>query len=197
MNDLCQVNLRTVPYPVFLKTDYWKSVRAQKIEQVGGCCEMCGRRSGLEVHHASYENRGAELAHMGDLVVLCRQCHADEHEIVLREDVRSAVMEASVSCKAKVIGLEMANHWSAKHARLRVKLESLSGAAGKSKKATILGVNELIDANVFVRVRTGRSSIYYAGPAIGQKKTLRRQVPRTPIGPALGVKDKRTPLNGC
>ena len=64
---------------------------------------------------------------------------------------------------------------------------------GKGKQILIRGINELVKADVFIRVRTGRASIYYAGPAIEQKKALRRHVPRTPIGPALGVQDKRTP----
>lgn len=39
--------------------------------------------------------------------------------------------------------------------------------------------------------------IYVPAKSADKKKALRRHVPRTPIGPALGVKDKRTPLNGC
>lgn len=168
MNDLCHVDLRAIPYAAFLGTKYWKSVRSEKIIQADGKCEFCGCAVNLHVHHKTYEHHGKEHEHMDDLVVLCADCHLREHFPIPRDDVRAAVMAASVSNKAKVLGLKMAEHWSSRRCRVRVRLEMLSEAINRSKKATILGLNELVRENVFVRVRTGRASIYYAGSAVGK-----------------------------
>jgi len=45
-------------------------------------CEICGEKSKklLNVHHKNYDNKGNELFHLTDLVVLCFNCHHKFHE---------------------------------------------------------------------------------------------------------------------
>lgn len=169
MNDLSHTDLRSMPYAAFLNTKYWRSVRSEKITQAEGKCEYCGCALSLQVHHKTYENHGREHEHLDDLVVLCADCHKREHFPIPRDDIRAAVMAANVSFKAKVLGLKMADHWSSNRCRVRLRLEKLSDVIGKSRITTIRGINELVKENVFIRVRTGRASIYYAGSAVGKK----------------------------
>ena len=65
-------------YRAYLRTPHWKTVRSRKLNQAGYRCERCGDAKGkLEVHHVTYANLGREK--MGDLAVLCRNCHRREH----------------------------------------------------------------------------------------------------------------------
>lgn len=75
-------DLSTMPYKEFLKTKYWKLTRKLKLASVGGRCQACNRKSGLDVHHKTYEHRGKELTHLDDLLVLCRECHGRIHNKV-------------------------------------------------------------------------------------------------------------------
>jgi 5-methylcytosine-specific restriction endonuclease McrA len=55
----------------------WQMVKIRKLNAAAHKCENCGEPYGLQVHHLTYERLGRELD--TDLVVLCRQCHANEH----------------------------------------------------------------------------------------------------------------------
>jgi 5-methylcytosine-specific restriction endonuclease McrA len=67
-------SLRAMPYKDYLLTKEWRIIRTRKLESVGYACQVCNR-SGvqLDVHHRTYERRGAELD--TDLTVLCHACH--------------------------------------------------------------------------------------------------------------------------
>jgi hypothetical protein len=43
------------------------------------CCTVCGKTSGLEVHHVIYRSKGG-TDDMGNLVTLCKSCHAEKHK---------------------------------------------------------------------------------------------------------------------
>jgi len=66
-------------YSEFLKTRYWARVRKAALSQQGACCQICGKKHLLQVHHLTYEFRGDELNHMDCLQVLCANCHHDQH----------------------------------------------------------------------------------------------------------------------
>lgn len=68
-------------YHEFLQSDYWKYVRAQIIERDNNCCQECGTKYNLQVHHLTYENHGYEHEHPEDLITLCRGCHEEAHSI--------------------------------------------------------------------------------------------------------------------
>jgi ribosomal protein S27AE len=72
--------LRAMPYGSFLRTGYWRIITAH-VRESRQVCERCGSGSSLQVHHRTYEHHFAEHAHLGDLELLCRFCHADEHGI--------------------------------------------------------------------------------------------------------------------
>ena len=72
-----------IPYAQYLLTDYWKRVRSKAVETAGSRCNDCKRGNcRLDVHHKTYAHRGAELQFMGDLVVLCRECHLKRHGLI-------------------------------------------------------------------------------------------------------------------
>jgi len=62
-----------MPYPEYLKTPEWDARRLGKILAAGHKCQVCNSPKNLEVHHRTYERRGAER--WGDLTVLCAECH--------------------------------------------------------------------------------------------------------------------------
>ena len=67
----------------YLKSEYWKDLKAKKFEQVNQC-EKCGEQHLLDVHHLNYKNLyDVELC---DLQVLCRFCHKRIHEIIDAEN---------------------------------------------------------------------------------------------------------------
>lgn len=81
-------------------------------------------------------------------------------------------MAAQLSNSAKVVGLVVASHWSPKYDRARIRLETMmKEAGGKSRITIIRAVNELIKAQIFVRVRTGRASILKLGEYAKKSKT--------------------------
>jgi hypothetical protein len=73
--------LRRMPYPQFLETQYWGLARALKIKAGDDRCERCRDRGPLDVHHMSYKHRGAEIWRLGDLKILCRACHMYYHHV--------------------------------------------------------------------------------------------------------------------
>ena len=73
------------------------------------------------------------------------------------------IQRASVSDRAKVVGMVIASHWSAKKDAARLRLDTIATETDKSNRTIIRAINELIDAKIFIRVKTGRSSILRLG----------------------------------
>jgi 5-methylcytosine-specific restriction endonuclease McrA len=76
---------RKSKYASSLNSDYWKEVR-QRVIARDRCCQKCGSRLFLEVHHKTYEVngisiKGNEINHLDKLVLLCAECHKKEHKI--------------------------------------------------------------------------------------------------------------------
>ena len=65
----------------YLKSDHWKALRASKLKQ-SPCCEKCGAKHRLDVHHLDYKNLYDVT--LEDLMTLCRRCHEAEHKCVQR-----------------------------------------------------------------------------------------------------------------
>lgn len=72
-----QDRLAWLPYRVYLKTPHWQKVRAAALEHAGHRCALCNSSQNLEVHHRTYERRGAERP--ADVTVLCDDCHKRHH----------------------------------------------------------------------------------------------------------------------
>lgn len=73
--------LTSMPYPQFLTTKYWLLIRAARIEYAAHCCERCGRKVSLQVHHLDYSIRGNEHKNMSRLLALCDACHKGMHKL--------------------------------------------------------------------------------------------------------------------
>lgn len=64
-------------YAQYLASAGWRKRRNEALKLSGWQCSRCGARKGLEVHHLTYANVGAEPPE--DLEVLCGSCHEGEH----------------------------------------------------------------------------------------------------------------------
>ena len=71
--------LRAMPYPEFLESDYWRTVRKIVLSRDKHRCTDCATDRNLQVHHLSYRHHGAEHRNLKDLVTLCRPCHEKRH----------------------------------------------------------------------------------------------------------------------
>jgi hypothetical protein len=71
--------LRSLPYAEYLKTPEWHEKRRAALRHAYYKCQLCGTRAApLEVHHNCYAHLGCEP--LGDLIVLCAECHARHHD---------------------------------------------------------------------------------------------------------------------
>jgi hypothetical protein len=70
-------DLATMPYADYLKTPEWDKIRLRALKRVKYRCQVCNKKSVLNVHHRTYERRGHEKA--ADLIVLCKDCHRLYH----------------------------------------------------------------------------------------------------------------------
>lgn len=75
-------DLNLMPYNLFLKTKYWRIVRALKRLMVGNKCQKCGSSFHLETHHLHYRSRGNEHKDMNCIIILCDICHRIQHGII-------------------------------------------------------------------------------------------------------------------
>lgn len=74
---MISVTDRQRAYRVFLKTDFWKTLTAEKKAAIGKC-ERCPETDGLQSHHVLYRSRWFDTK-LEDLEVLCGACHEEEH----------------------------------------------------------------------------------------------------------------------
>jgi hypothetical protein len=75
-------------YRTYIASTLWRNnpARLAELADAGGRCRTCfadataGAR--LEVHHATYERRGCEVA--GDLLAICSDCHLEVTSFLAR-----------------------------------------------------------------------------------------------------------------
>lgn len=77
----------------FYKSTTWKKCREDYFRKAGGLCERCLKRGiynpGEIVHHKEYINANnltdpRVLTDFDNLELLCRKCHAEEHDKMKR-----------------------------------------------------------------------------------------------------------------
>lgn len=78
-------------YHKLLATDYWRGFSYSIIKERNFTCEDCGRtfyneRNKLQVHHLVYRDINPWSYRPDELVVLCRECHAKRHGIILNDE---------------------------------------------------------------------------------------------------------------
>src|SRR3990167_2380777 len=72
--------LAYMSYKIYLQTTYWAIIRAIMVSRKKGRCNICRyNNKTVHVHHLTYEHRGKEFAYLGDLRVLCKDCHYKIH----------------------------------------------------------------------------------------------------------------------
>lgn len=81
-------SLASMPYVEYLKTEHWQRVREGALVRAEHRCQLCNTTEFLNVHHRTYENRGAEKD--SDVTVLCKPCHERFHDIRSSQPSRSA-----------------------------------------------------------------------------------------------------------
>ncbi len=71
--------LQRMAYREYLRTPEWRTTRAAALVRADHCCSLdVTHTRDLEVHHRTYSRLGQEL--VGDLVVLCHDCHKLHHQ---------------------------------------------------------------------------------------------------------------------
>lgn len=81
-DEICRC-INNMSYYDFLRTPYWDGVRNYKLKSANYCCQLCGQKGILHVHHKTYENHGKEHIKSiadNDLIVLCEDCHKKFHD---------------------------------------------------------------------------------------------------------------------
>lgn len=81
--DVIKDYIKNMPYQDFLKTAYWTTISTHKKYKVAYKCSICGGKTNLSTHHATYARHGYE--HRAsvineDLIVLCQNCHGKFHD---------------------------------------------------------------------------------------------------------------------
>jgi 5-methylcytosine-specific restriction endonuclease McrA len=83
---------------IYLKTDHWKELKHKKLQSQNKC-ERCDNPNNLDVHHLRYKHLYDVLEE--DLMVLCRKCHSDEHDV---EKIYNLYLESiGVWCNGSLI----------------------------------------------------------------------------------------------
>lgn len=70
--------LRQVAYAAYLKSEHWRLFKLRILALRGAACEICRSTNDIQLHHLTYERRGAELD--SDVVLACKDCHARYHD---------------------------------------------------------------------------------------------------------------------
>jgi hypothetical protein len=69
-------------YRQFLNSENWKKAAELCKKRDGYRCRVCNGTERLSAHHRTYEHKGDELNHLGDLTTLCAECHTAFHQRV-------------------------------------------------------------------------------------------------------------------
>lgn len=78
-------------YYAYLESKEWKQRAKEAKRRAGYKCQQCGKvwnEHKLHAHHKTYARLGYEAE--GDLVILCVNCHADEHGIAHKRELTHA-----------------------------------------------------------------------------------------------------------
>lgn len=67
-----------ISYRAYMKSRSWSRKREQAFKSLGRQCAVCFSEQNLSVHHKTYARLGRER--MGDLQILCGDCHRNHHE---------------------------------------------------------------------------------------------------------------------
>src|SRR5260370_41061946 len=91
-----------MPYTECLTSQEWTTTRAVKLKDADYRCQLCNSTEGLQVHHRDYSRLGCEK--MGDLLVLCRDCHKLFHERrTLRSEEHTSELQSHLNLVCRLL----------------------------------------------------------------------------------------------
>jgi len=61
-----------------LDSEQYEQLRNSVLRRDGWRCQLCGTRSGLEVHHKEFRSQSGDDSEQ-NLMTLCAACHAAQH----------------------------------------------------------------------------------------------------------------------
>src|SRR5262245_28737419 len=74
-----QREVQNMPLDQWYRSPKWKlTTKLRRL--LNPTCQDCGATHSLETHHNTYENLGIEVLFLGDLDVLCPDCHDMRHQ---------------------------------------------------------------------------------------------------------------------
>jgi 5-methylcytosine-specific restriction endonuclease McrA len=62
-----------------LDSEQYEQLRNAVLRRDGWRCQLCGTRSGLEVHHKEFRSHSGDDSEQ-NLITLCSACHANVHQ---------------------------------------------------------------------------------------------------------------------
>lgn len=69
---------KPIKYHDYIVSPAWYKKRDERLKIDRHCCQRCGAKANLNVHHLTYKRLGREA--MADLITLCQECHKKVHE---------------------------------------------------------------------------------------------------------------------
>src|SRR5438105_12217028 len=98
------MQLRTMPYPEYLKTPEWDEKRESVLDRDDYRCRLCNSDEKLQIHHRTYIRRGNE--DLNDLTTLCESCHEHFHKKQSHDDIMGRTYVAPSTKEPNKLGWE-------------------------------------------------------------------------------------------
>lgn len=92
------MSVRTSKYERYMASLDWQIKRREALAAASHECQRCDERSGLEVHHRTYDRLGDER--LDDLEVLCGVCHRvadEERRVATRRKSEQSLWDARLA----------------------------------------------------------------------------------------------------
>lgn len=64
---------------LYLQSQYWHTLKAERLVIAGHVCEHCRCTANLQLHHTHYANLGFDT--VDDVAILCGSCHSKLHKL--------------------------------------------------------------------------------------------------------------------
>ena len=162
-------------YSAYLASKDWRKKRQQALDHYGNSCVLCDSDA-VDVHHRTYDRIYNE--DVGDLIVLCRDCHAMHHKKLSKRSPKKSkvsapprlflnlpveIAELPLRPSAKLVYGALKMH--CRHRDVcRVRWATLQADTGLSRPTLCRALKELRTEKLVANLRTGRSSYYVIYP---------------------------------
>lgn len=169
-------------YSKYLTSKDWKKKRQQALAHYGSSCVLCDSDA-VDVHHRTYDRIYNE--DMGDLIVLCRDCHAMHHKKLSKRSPKKSKASAPprlfLNLPVEIAQLPLRQSSKLVYGALkmhcrhrdvcRVRWATLQADTGLSRPTICRALKELRTERLVANLRTGRSSYYVIYPPIKGRGT--------------------------